>query len=236
MTGEAAEVLRALPLFSGLGDQAIEALASRAVFRELPRGRTLFRRGQPCEGLYVVVRGRVVVYRATPAGKEQVLHVEGPGRPVAELPLFDGGPYPASARAAEPSRVLFLPRDAFQWLYQDNPEIADAVIRHLGRRLRRMVQLVERVTLKGVRARVAAALLDYAEAAGERRDGGSFELPRTQEALAAELATTRESVSRALSRLQREGIIVRRGARIVVRSVARLEAVADEGRDAGARS
>src|SRR5690606_6117311 len=151
----------------------------------------------------------------------QVLHTEGPGQPLAELPLFDGAPYPASARAQEDSRVLFLPRDAFQSLYRNHPEIADAVIRDLGRRLRRMVRMVEKVSLKDVPARVAATLLEYAEAADAVRDGGAFRVPRTQEELATELATTRESVARALARLRREGAIAQSGARVRVLDVAR---------------
>lgn len=221
---EATRVLRALPLFASLDEEALRAVAERTVERAVPRGTQLFREGQPCAGLYVVAEGRVRVYRATPDGREQVLHVMGPGKAVAEVPLFDGGPYPASAQAVEPSRLLFLPLERFRWLYANHPAIADAVIRELGRRLRRMVRLVERISLKDVPARVAASLLDYAEAAGARRDGGSFALPRTQEELAAELATTRESVARALGALRRERIIRQEGPDVQILDVARLSA------------
>src|SRR5690606_9138948 len=187
MTMTAMEVLRAHPLFAGLSEAAIEDVARRTVSKELRRNGMLFRRGEACHGLYMVLSGRIKVYRASPDGREQVLHVEGPGRSVAELPLFDGGPYPASARAVEDTRLLFLPRDAFQALYRTNPEIADAVIRELGRRQRRLIGLVEKISLKDVPARVAAALLEYAEAAGVPGRGGAFDLPRTQEEFAAEL-------------------------------------------------
>lgn len=227
MTPETAlSVLRRLSLFSALDDRALAEVAERTVSRSVPRAATLFRQGQPCHGLYVVVEGRVKVYRSAPDGREQVLHVMGPGQPVAEVPLFDGGPYPASAQAVEDSRVLFLPIDSFRWLYANNPTVADAVIRELGRRLRRMVRLVERISLKDVPARVAAALLDYAEAAGALRDGGAFEVPRTQEELASELATTRESIARALASLRRAGTIRQEKRRVVIGDLARLAAVA----------
>ena len=222
-------ILRALPLFAPLAEESLQAVARRTVVRALSRDTPLFRAGEPCHGLYVVVEGSIRVYRANQEGREQVLHVLGPGRAVAEVPLFDGGPYPASARAEEDTRVLFLSRADFEWLYQNHPEVAASVIRELGRRLRRMVRLVEKISLKDVPARVAMTLLEYAEPHGPPRDGLEFELPRTQEDLAAELATTRESVARALSRLRRDGAIEQTGAHIRIRDLAALERAAFPG-------
>ncbi|HEX6939511.1 MAG TPA: Crp/Fnr family transcriptional regulator [Longimicrobiales bacterium] len=226
MTVDAATILRRLSLFAGLSDEAVRAVAARTVSRAVRRNELLFRKGEPCRGLYVVVEGKVQVYRASPDGREQVLHVEGPGRPLAEVPVFDGGPYPASARALEDGRVLFLPIDEFQALYRSYPEIADAVIRDLGRRLRRMVALVEKVTLLDVPARVAATIVEAAEAAGAFRDGGAFVVPQTQEELARGLATTREGVARALARLRKQGIIAQEGAHIRILDAAALDAAA----------
>ena len=226
MSENPAELLRALPLFTRLGEGSLESVARRTVIRSVPKEAALFRAGEPCHGLYVVLEGAIRVYRSNPEGREQVLHVLRRGQPVAEVPLFDGGPYPASARAEEDSRVLFLSRADFEWLYQNSPDIADAVIRELGWRLRKMVRLVEKISLKDVSARVAMTLLEYAEPHGPPRDGLEFDLPRTQEDLAAELATTRESVARALSRLRRDGAIEQRGARVRIRDLSALEAAA----------
>lgn len=224
--GSRIEVLRSLAFFSALSDSALAAVAGRTAERFYPRGAMVFRKGEVCHGLYLVLEGRVKVYRSSPDGREQILHIEGPGNPLAELPLFDGGPYPASARTLEDSRLLFLPLDAFQSLYRQNPEVADAVIRDLGRRLRRLVALVDKVSLKDVGSRVATALIDYAVAASSFRDGAVFLLPRTQEELAAELATTRESVARGLGRLRRAGIIMQEGPHVRIVAANRLEAVA----------
>jgi CRP/FNR family transcriptional regulator, cyclic AMP receptor protein len=229
MADETKEILARLPLFAGLSEASLDAVSRRTVTRRLPQAAILFRKGEPCQGLYVVLEGTIRVYRSNLEGREQVLHVQGPGQPLAEVPLFDGGPYPASARASEAARVLFLPRSEFEWLYLSHPEIADAVIRELGRRLRRMVQLVEKISLKDVPARVAMTLLEYAERLGTPRDGLEFELPRTQEELAAELATTRESVARALARLRRAGLIETAGPRIRIRNLAGLEAATFSG-------
>ena len=224
--GEIVRILSALPLFARLDERALAVVAARTVTRWVPAGTLLFRHGEPARGLYVVVEGSVHVYRATRDGREQTLHVQGPGQPLGEVPLFDGGPYPASARAEEESRLLFLGRDDFERLYRGHPAVADAVIRELGRRLRRMVGLVEKISLKDVSARVALSLLEHAEATGALAEGASFRLPRTQEEMAAELATTRESVARALARLRRDGVIRQGGARVQILDVRRLERAA----------
>jgi CRP/FNR family transcriptional regulator, cyclic AMP receptor protein len=229
MSQEALDTLRKLPLFARLTDESLNAVAERAVFRNVTRDTVLFRCGEPCRGLYIVVSGRVRVYRSNPDGREQVLHTQETGQPLAEVPLFDGGPYPASARAMEDSRLLFLGSDSFAWLYRTHPEIAEATIRELGRRLRRMVQLVEKISLRDVHARVAITLLEYGRAEGELPVGGTFQLPRTQEQLAAELGTTRESVSRAFARLKKEGLIAQRGTRIQILDARELELVATAG-------
>lgn len=223
------EILRGLNLFSRLGEDALEAVARRTVVRSAPTNTLLFQKGEPCRGLYVVLEGSVRIYRSAPDGREQVLHVQGPGQSIAEVPLMDGGPYPASARTVEETRLVFLPRAEFEWLYRNSPEVADAVIRELGRRLRRMARLVETISLKDVPARVAITILEYAEGAGGPRDGAELMLPRTQEELAAELATTRESVARALSRLRKEGAIQTRGARVRILDLARLQSFASPG-------
>ncbi|HEX8361452.1 MAG TPA: Crp/Fnr family transcriptional regulator [Longimicrobium sp.] len=216
---EARDVLRGLPMFAALDATVLDAVASRTVGRSYPQHGRVFRQGEPCQGLFVVVEGRVRIYRASRDGREQVLHVRGPGQTLAEVPLFDGGPYPACGRAEEDSRLLFLPAEAFQQLYRAYPEIAEATIRELGRRLRRMVGLVEKISLRDVPARVAMTLLEYAEASG----GAEFRLPRTQEEMAAELATTRESVGRALARLRRDGAIDQRGTRVRIVNLDRLQ-------------
>jgi CRP-like cAMP-binding protein len=97
---EKLELLKELPLFTGLSDEALGRVVDRMVPRRLPRDAILFREGQPCQGLYILVEGRVVVYQASPDGWEYVLDSAKPGQSLAELPLFDGGPYPASTRAA----------------------------------------------------------------------------------------------------------------------------------------
>lgn len=216
------DLLRRLPLFRHVRPEGLERIADRIVVRKVPARREIFRRGEPCEGLFVVVRGRVRVYRANAEGREQIIHDQGPGQTLAEVPLFDDGPCPANARAEEASVLLFLPKAAFRELYRSEPEIADAVIHELGRRLRRAVRLIEKISLRDVPARVGLTLLEFAgnrtgesmDAPGAAKLDHAFTLPVTQSELAESLATTRESVARALRTLKDEGMIEQQGSRV----------------------
>lgn len=216
-----------ISFFEGLSPEALEAVCARMVRRSVPRGVILFRRGEACRGAYLLVRGKVEVYRATSEGREQVLHVEHPPASVAELPLFDGGEYPASARTATESELYYLSIDDFRRLVREHPDVAEAVIRNLGARLRRMLVLVERISLKSVPARVASLLLEQARRANALGAGTSFQLVGTHEDWAHQLATSRESVARALGRFRRMGWIRQEGKTVTVASPGKLKELAD---------
>ena len=224
-------LLRAVPIFGELDEAAIIRLAERCVRRRLPAGTVLFSTGESSRGLYIVETGRVRIYRVNPEGREQVLHIEGPGRAVAELPLFDGGNYPASAVTAEDSTLLFLPRQEFEQFYRNNADVAQAIIRALGRRLRHMVQLAETLAFRDVAARLALLLANYADRAGvETPDGVELTLDRTQEEIALEIGAARESVSRALKQLQKKGLLTPQSRdRFLIPDVERLRTHAAPG-------
>lgn len=201
-------LLARVPLFADFGEDALARLAARSVVRTHGPGHVLFTAGGPCHGLYVVMAGRVRIYRLSPAGREQVLHLEGPGRPVGELPLLDGGPYPASAVTEVESQLVFVPRAEFEALYREAPDVAQAVIQGLGKRMRHLVQVIETLAFRDVAARLASFLAGYAEEHGRQTpEGIEVALDRTHEELSVELGTARESVSRALKQLQQKGLI-----------------------------
>jgi len=201
-------LLRQIPLFARFSDEARARLTARCLTRSYGAGHLLFTTGEPCRGLYIVESGRVRIFRTSPEGREQVLHTEGPGRPVAELPLFDGGPYPASAMTEVESRLVFLPRPEFEALYRANPDVAEAVIRELGKRLRHLVHVTETLAFRDVAARVASYLAEYAEHHGVvTASGTEIVLARTRAEMSQELGTARESVSRAFRQLAAKGVI-----------------------------
>jgi CRP/FNR family transcriptional regulator len=226
-------LLRGIPIFSDLDEAAIRQLAARCVSRTVNSGHMLFTTGEECRGLFIIESGQVRIYRTNPEGREQVLHVEGPGRPVAELPLFDGGVYPASAVTTEQTRLVFLPRPDFEHLYRTHPDIAQAVIRALGRRLRHLVHLAETLAFRDVAARLALLIVGYAERAGLSTPAGiELTLDRTQDELALEIGTARESVSRAMKQLRRKGLIESLDRdRLLIPDLPRLRALLPAGGD-----
>lgn len=228
-------LLHGIPIFAELHDDALQQLARRCVTKTHPAGHLLFATGDECRGLYIVESGRVRIYRTDPTGREQVLHVEGPGRTVAELPMFDGGAYPASAVTIEECQLVFLPRAAFEYLYRSQPDIAHAIIRALGRRLRQLVHLTETLAFRDVAARLAMLLVGYAGRSGVMTASGvEIELDRTQEELAHEIGTARESVSRAMKQLRRKGLIepLERN-RLLIPNVERLRALPPDDHQGG---
>lgn len=232
-TAVSPELLRGVPLFSDLEEGAIEEMARRCVTTSVKAGHVLFTTGEACRGLYIVQTGRVRIVRTSPDGREQILHIEGPGRPLAELPLVDGGPYPASAIASEDAHLAFLPRAVFEGVCRSHPDVAQAIIRALGKRLRHLVRVTETLAFRDVAARLALLIVTYAERSGRATPAGiEIVLDQTQEQLAQEIGTARESVSRAMRQLKRTGLI-RAGARpaIIIPGLARLQALLPASED-----
>lgn len=211
-------LLRGVPLLAELPDSVLRQLAGRCVPRTVGADFVLFRAGDIPAGLYLVLEGRVRIYRTAPDGRQQTMTVEGPGRPVAELPLVDGGSYPASAMTVVPSRLVFLPRQEFEHAFRTDPDTAVAVVRALGTRMRHLVQLIETIAFRDVAARLAMLLADYADRDGTPGPDGTVRLTleRTQDELAAEIGTARESVSRAFRQLKQKGMIVSKSGKRMV--------------------
>ena len=217
--------LKKAPLFADLSDKELDFLAERAVLHPLEAGAPIFSEGEPCEGLYVVESGAVRIYKTSAGGREQVLAVEGPGGSVAELPVFDGGPYPASASALSKARVLFISKKDFRALCLQHPEVALKVLKVVGSRLRKLVGVIEELSFTTVRHRLAALLLRLAVRRGKQTARGlEFTLQSSNQDLAAHIGTVRELVSRNLSRLQAEGIVKLDGKTVIISDIEALRA------------
>lgn len=202
-------------------------IARRIVPRTLGAGALIASEGEPCRGLYVVMSGSVRIFKTSPSGREQVLAVEKAGSSIAELPVLDGGNYPASLMAATDAELLFLSKEDFQALCLQNPKVALKVLRVVGRRLRGLVTLVEQLSFATVRHRLAALLLKLARGGAHSKRGCSFALPANNQELAAEIGTVRELVSRNLSQFQNEGLIKLQGRTVVVADIRALQGVVE---------
>jgi CRP/FNR family transcriptional regulator, cyclic AMP receptor protein len=147
-------VLRKTQLFAKLTAVEMQTLCMHVARRGLARGEVLFGEGDQCKGLFVVATGTIRIFKLSATGREQVLAVEGPGSSFAELPVFDGGVYPASASAVQDSEVLFISRGDFQNYCLGHPEVALKVLAVVGSRLRRLVGIIEELSFTTVRQRL----------------------------------------------------------------------------------
>jgi CRP/FNR family transcriptional regulator, cyclic AMP receptor protein len=219
------EILRRVQIFSGLDDAELRSLAERAVRKHYIAGQSIFVEGEPCTGLYVVAAGQLRIFKTSASGREQILAMEGPGSSVAELPVFDGGNYPASTSAQTDCETLFVSRRDFQALCLEHPEVSLKVLKVVGGRLRRLVGIIEELSFTTVRQRLIGLLLRLAREQNKRSAKGfEIEIGGSHQELASHIGTVRELVSRNLARLQAEGLIEMSGRRITIPELSTLEA------------
>ena len=191
----------------------------------------LFSEGDPCQGLHIIARGKVRIFKTSVSGREQVLAVNVAGESVAELPVFDGGPYPASAIAVDDAEVAFISRRDFHAYCMEHPEVSLKVLSVVGGRLRRLVGIIEELSFTTVRQRLISALVKLAQTAGNHTSRGiEFQLPATHQELANQLGTVRELISRNLMRLQAEGLLDVDGRQIIVKDLKGLSGLQEEER------
>jgi CRP-like cAMP-binding protein len=222
VTVDVAAGLAAIPYLAPLSARERADLASRCLVKSFAKGKAIFAEGEPATGLWVVLAGRVRLVRISPRGREQALHVESAGATLAEVPVFDGGGYVATAVAEKDTQILFVPRPALLDLCRRRPEIALGVIAVLARRVRTFAATIEDLALRDVTARLARFLLTEA-----RREGDVVTLSETREEVAFRLGTVRELVSRSLSQLRAAGLVVVRGRRVQLSDERRLAALAE---------
>lgn len=204
MTEQITGYLSRVPVFHGLSETQLQALASIAEPITYQKGDTIFMEGDPAEGFFLVLSGQVKVFKLSLDGKEQVLHFVGPDEIFAEVPVFSGGSYPAHADTLRKTKTLFFPRQAMRRLLAGDPNLAMNMLADLSKRLRQLTKLVENLSLKESPARMAAYLLHLST---ELRQADEVELDISKGQLATLLGTTPETLSRTLKKLSESGII-----------------------------
>jgi len=204
------EWLGATSLFNGVEGDHLHDLSGIAMVVSFKRRTNILSSGDPGNGFYLVKEGRVKVFMLSPEGKEQILHIIGPGESFGEVAVFAGQSFPAHAVALENCRLVFLPRDDFVALVSANPALALNLLAALSQRLRQFAKMIDALSLKEVPGRLAAHLLNL-----EKKQGSvqiHLELSKTQ--LASLLGTIPETLSRIFNKLQRAGYIAADGAEI----------------------
>lgn len=209
------EILRRVPYFCSLSRETLAALAAAAVERRYDRGQIIFLEDEPCAGLQIVAAGEIKIFKLSTQGREQILHRAGPGETFNDVAALDGGPNPASAAALTDASVYVISRPDIQRLAQAHPALAWALIESIAKRTRHLVTMIEDLSLRSVKERLARLLL--AEAARIPAAGAINRSQMvTQAEMAARLGTVREMIGRALRDLADAGLIEFDRHRIVI--------------------
>ena len=215
--------LQDTPMFSDLPPEIVKSIAAVSVARELEKGKMLFHEGDEAKGFYLLVSGRIKVFKSTLEGREQVLHFISPGETFAEVALFSGSAYPAGAQALEASRVIFLPREGLFHLIDKNPQVALNLIAGFARWVKQFNSLLAEYT-KAVPSRLAGYLL--AEALRQQptalSDGAKVKLEVNKTEIASLLGTIGATLSRAFGQLREAALIDVSDKEVVIRDLAGL--------------
>lgn len=222
-----AELVRATP-FGALDEESMTAMLRLFVSRRVTKGAVVFLEGAAGDRFFVVVEGKLKAFRHTPPARDVTVFTLAPGESFGFLPLLDGEPYPVSVAALEASELLVLLRSDFLRLTRSSPSFCTALLAHLARRLRGCLDQVEMLGRQGALARTAHGLLSLAKPSATGAASLTAALPSTQAEFAQLLHVTPENLSRALTRLRRDGVVERLGARrFRILNASRLQGLAD---------
>lgn len=220
-------IISSIPGFSGLSQKQLEALRQIVADKHFNKGEIIFSEGDEGNGFYVVADGKVKIFKSSIEGKEQILHIYGPGNPFGEVPVFSGKQFPANAQAMVKSHLLFFPRTAFVALLANNPSLAMNMLAVLSMRLREFTVQIENLSLKEVPGRLASYLIYLAD---EQKTGDHISLTISKGQLAGLLGTIPETLSRILAKMSSRHLIEVNGRDIKLLDRRGLDDLAEHGK------
>ena len=221
-------IISTIPLFNGLPDDQMVAIRKIALEKEFNKGEIIFSEGDEGNGFFVIAEGRVKVFKLSTEGKEQILHIFGPGQPFGEVPVFAGQKFPANAQAIDRTRVLFFPRASIVNLISANPSLALNMLAVMSKKLRQFAVQIENLSLKEMPARLASYLIFLAD---EQNKDEVVTLKISKGQLASTLGTIPETLSRAFAKLSGQNLINVDGKKITLLDRRGLEDLAEYRRN-----
>ena len=224
---KAHEILIRSQLFGGLPEEHITEIEKIAVDKQYSKGDVIFYDGDEGNGFYLIAAGSVSVYKLSPDGKEQILHIINEGDTIGAVPVFSGKSFPANARALSKTHLLFFDRIKFIELISGKPDLTMNILALLSMRLREFTVQVENLSLKEIPGRLASYLLYLAQEQGNKH---FVKLNISKLQLSNILGTVPESLSRALSNMKAKKLIEEEDAGIRLLNRAELEDLAERGK------
>jgi CRP/FNR family transcriptional regulator len=221
------ELLRRCPLFAGLKEEDLKRIRAIASLRQIEKKEILFSDGEETRGFYVILSGRVKLFKVSPEGKEQILHIVSAPDAFAEAALFLEGTYPAFAEAMTDCQLLYFPKRDFIQLIEKNPQLSINMIVTLSHYLKRFASLIEELSLKEVSSRVAKYIIDLSMKSSKKgKSPKEVELDLSKTQLALKLGTISETLSRTLAKMRAKRIIDVKKNKIIILNREALEELA----------
>ena len=221
------DLLRRCPLFAGLKEEDLRRIRAIASLKKVEKKEILFSDGEEARGFYVILSGKIKLYKVSAEGKEQILHIVSAPDAFAEAALFLEGSYPAFAEALTDCQLLFFPKRDFIRLIEKNPQLSINMIVTLSHYLKRFASLIEELSLKEVSSRVAKYLIDLQmKSTKEGKSPKEVELDLSKTQLALKLGTISETLSRTLAKMKAKGIIDVKRNKILILNRGALEELA----------
>lgn len=220
-------MLKKTAIFCQLSELQLAEVLKIGKTKRYAKGATIFSQGQAAEGAYVIIEGKVKVYKLGSDGRQYILHIFGPGEIFAESAMFSGKTYPAFAQAVENCRLFYLSKIDFIDLIQKNSSMAINMLASQAARLRQFASKIEDLSLKEVSARLAGYIIEQAEISGRKIDKGlELKLPMNKSQLASYLGTISETLSRTLASFKNKGFIVEENNRLIIKNLEKLRFIA----------
>jgi len=200
-------------LFDSFTEKEIGLLLFSASLKKVDKGNQIFSEGLDATAFFIVVSGKVKIYKLSPDGKEYTLHIHGPGDPVAEAAIFDAMVYPASCMALEDTALVRISREGILKLIKEHPDLALKMMSGYSKRLRHFVAKIEELSLKDIKSRLAGYLLENSAV----ENGVTVcHLLYSKKELSSLLGTIPETLSRALAFLKQKKLIVEKNNTIII--------------------
>ena len=219
------ERMKKIDLFQGVSSEALRVLAAQALYRKYVPQEMVIGEADFIRSFYIVLEGRLKLYKSSPEGREQTIQLLEPGDPFGLCTAFATDAFPASAMAMEPSGVLLIPGTLVEAVALKEPRLLLNIIQILSRRLQHSMALIESLALKEIPARLASFVL---HSLLQRPEGAArLDLVITQRELAKILGATPEALSRALRKMADEGILRASGRTVHILDRSALQRLAE---------
>lgn len=218
------EYIKSFTFFSELAEEELEKIAEISIERRYKKNMPVFMEGEPGEAFYYIKSGRVKIFRTYEDGKEHIVHILGDGEVFGEATLFSRIPYPASATVYEDSLIGIIRNSDMERLVSGNSELALKIIRIFAKKLLFAQDKIRDLAFNDVFSRTASQILKLSVDYGrETEEGILLDLQLSRQELAEMVGTTRETISRVISRFRKERSISEKKEHLIILNEARLK-------------